>query len=145
MQTFKDNLDRVWTISLNIANVKKIKESLKVNIMEAVEGDLLPRIATDPILLCDMIFVLCKEEADKKNISDIDFGKSMGGDAIEQATDAFLQELITFFPQRRRRLLKKSLNKMRDLESKILEHVEIKIDSPEIENRVLEELKNITT
>ena len=42
------------------------------------------------------------EAAEKQKISDEDFGRGLGGDAIDSATTALLEELVDFFPQRRR-------------------------------------------
>ena len=75
--------------------------------MEAVEGDLLEQLSTDPILLCDVVYVLCKPEADQQNVTDEQFGQAMAGDAIEHATTALLEELVDFFPLARRRVLQK--------------------------------------
>ena len=35
-----------------------------MNLLEAVEGKLLERLVADPVLLCDMIYALCKPQAD---------------------------------------------------------------------------------
>jgi hypothetical protein len=57
----------------------------------------------DPVMLADVLYCLCKDEADAKQITDEDFGRALGGDAITLATDAFLEELIDFFPEARAR------------------------------------------
>jgi hypothetical protein len=50
------------------------------------------------VLLCDVIYGVCKPQADEQNISDEDFGRAMAGDAIEHATRALLDELVGFSP-----------------------------------------------
>ena len=67
-----------------------------------------------------MLYVLCKPEADERNVSDEDFGRAMAGDAIEQATTTLLEELVDFFPKGRRELLAKALGKIRTLETMAL-------------------------
>ncbi len=136
MKTFNDNAGRTWTITVNVGAIKRVKSLLSVNLMDAVEGKLLERLISDPILLCDVIYAVCKPEADAKEISDEDFGRSMAGDAIDFATSALLEELCDFFPQGRRKLLRKALEKLRKLESLAMTAAEARLDSPELETRM---------
>jgi hypothetical protein len=74
-----------------------------VNLLEIVEGALIEKLIRDPVLLCDVIYAVCKPQADEQNISDEDFGRAMAGDAIEHATTALLEELVGFSPNPRDR------------------------------------------
>src|SRR5512133_3630002 len=116
MKTFTDNTGRCWTLTINVDAIKQVKGLIGVDLLEAVGGNLLERLSGDPVLLCDVLYALCKPQADAEKVSDSDFGRSMSGDAIETATDAFLEELCDFFPQRRRNLLTKALGKLKSLE-----------------------------
>jgi hypothetical protein len=136
MKTFNDKAGRTWAVQINVDAIKRVRDLAGVNLLEVVEGKLLERLISDPILLCDVIYSLCKPETDTRNISDMDFGKAMGGDAIDGATTALLEELVDFFPQARRRVLAKALAKLRKLELAALEAVEVRLDSPELERRM---------
>jgi len=105
MKTFADNAGRTWTVALNVDALKRVRSLCDVDLMQIVSdgGKLLDRLMADPVLLCDVIFALCKEEAETKGISDTDFGKAMAGDPIEHATQALLEELVDFFPNRTQR------------------------------------------
>jgi hypothetical protein len=50
----------------------------------------------DPAQLADVLYGLCKKEADATQISDEDFGRALGGDAIALATEAFVEEMFVF-------------------------------------------------
>jgi hypothetical protein len=143
MKTFNDNAGRTWTVTVNVDALKRVKSLLAVNLMEAVEGKLLERLVSDPVLLCDVIYAVCKPEADAKAVSDEDFGRSMAGDAIDLATTALLEELCDFFPQPRRKLLRKALEKLRKLESMAMTAAEGRLDSPELERRMQDALNDI--
>ena len=140
MKTFNDNAGRTWTVTINVDSIKRVKSLLDVNLMEVVDGKLLERLAGDPILLCDVIYAVCKPEADAKNVTDEDFGRAMAGDAIDLATTALLEELVDFVPQGRRSLLRKALAKLKTLESMALQAAESRLDSPELEQRMQMEL-----
>jgi hypothetical protein len=140
MKTFCDNAGRNWTVQINVDTIKRVRDLAKVNLLEVVEGKLLERLVSDPVLLCDLIYCVCQPEADAKNVSDEDFGRAMAGDAIDGATTALLEELVDFFPQGKRRVLGKALAKLRSLESAALTAVEARLESPELEKRMAAEL-----
>lgn len=100
MPKFTDNRGREWVVDLNVTTAKTVRKLANVDLLKILEGDseLLARLATDPILLVDVIYVLCKDQADKAGISDEEFGRAMAGDAIDGAARA-LQESLVLFPR----------------------------------------------
>ena len=106
MRNFKDNRGRSWQIALNVYEMKRVRSVLGVDLVNVialgkdgkVQVDLIDRIANDPCLLVDILWVLVEAEAKEQGVSDVDFGSSLAGAAIEEATRAFLDELVDFFP-----------------------------------------------
>lgn len=144
MKTFKDNAGRTWTIAVNIAATKRVKSLANVNLMDAINGDLIEKLATDPVLLCDVIYAVCKTDADAQNITDEQFGQAMAGDAIEHATAALLEELVDFFPEAKRRVLRKAVGKFKTVETKAIETADKYLDSPALDKRIEEILSDIS-
>ncbi len=103
MRTFTDNAGRTWTVAINIDAIKRVRALLDVDLLEIVDGKLIERLIRDPVLLCDVVYVLCKPETDAQGVSDEEFGRAMAGDAIEHATKALLEELVGFSPSPRDR------------------------------------------
>ena len=110
MRTFNDNAGRTWSLTLNVWTVKKVRDLLGVDLLdlggEAATRDkpgLLFRLIADPVLLVDVLYVVCKDQADGASVTDEQFGRAMGGDAIDAATKAFLEELADFTPSPRDR------------------------------------------
>jgi hypothetical protein len=132
MKTFTDNASRTWTVAINVSSIKRVKDTLDVNLLEAIEGHLLERLVSDPVLLCDLLFVLCKPEADAKQVTDEEFGQSMAGDAIDRATTALLEELVNFFPSGKRGVLASALAKLKHLETRAIEIATERLESPEL-------------
>ena len=141
MRTFNDNAGRTWTLAINVDAVRRVRSIVNVDLLEAVEGKLIEKLVGDPILLCDVIYVICKPEADQRSVSDEDFGRSMAGDAIDHATTSLLEELVDFFPKSRRALLTKALGKFRQLETKAIQLVDKQLDDPKLEEKVLGQLQ----
>ena len=141
MKVFKDNAGREWLIEINVDALKRVKSLLGVNLLDAAGGDLLEKLVSDPVLLCDVIYALVKPEADNRNVPAEDFGRGMAGDAIEKATEAVLEELVNFFPSGKRRVLARAMGKLRELEAVVIETAEKRLQSPELENRIRAKLK----
>jgi hypothetical protein len=136
MKTFTDNAGRTWTVAINVECIKRVKTLLSVNLLDAIEGKLIEQLVSDPILLCDVIFAICKPEADTKEISDEEFGRAMAGDAIDNATTALLEELVDFFPSGKRQVLAKALAKLKTFQSKAVETASKRLDDPRLDQQL---------
>jgi len=146
MKTFTDNEGRTWEISINVATIRRLRDALGVDLLKIVEpgNDLLERFSTDPVLLADCIFVLCREQARQRNISDEQFGQALAGDAIDAATSAFLEELVNFFPTSKRLLLTKILEKVRQATEKLTQAVSERIDQINVEKIVARSMQEVS-
>jgi len=130
MHTFKDKNGTEWNVAVNVTTVKRVRESLSIDLLdrEAVWKD----IARDPVALVNTLFVLCETEAKSRGITDEDFGAAMGGDAIENATDALLEEIVDFSPSRERARGKKALAKIRDWDNRMQTKMDELQEGPEV-------------
>ena len=144
MKYFKDNQNRNWTIVVNVATVKRVRSLLDINLLDVVKldeknrpnVDLLEQLASDPVLLCDVIYCICKPEADAQNISDEDFGTAMGGDAIEHATTALLEELVDFFPEAKRLVLRKLMNAGEKVKNQMEKALKLQLADPKLDKEL---------
>lgn len=136
MKTFTDNAGRQWQLDVTVETIKRVKSLLGVDLLEVIGGDLAERLSTDPILLCDVLFAVCKPEADQRSVSDEEFGRGLAGDAIDAATGALLEALVDFFPKLRRGLLKTALGRLTELQTRAVELAEKRLKDPALERRL---------
>ena len=136
MQTFTDSAGRLWTLQINVDAIKRVRALTKIDLLDVFDGQLIERLASDPICLCDVLFALVKPEADSRSVTDADFGRALAGDVIDLATAALLEELVSFFPQGKRLVLQKALAKYRRLEEKALALARHQLDDPQLEARI---------
>lgn len=147
MKTFNDNSGRTWNVEVNVAAVKRVRSLTDANLLQVVDdpGGLIERFIRDPVLLCDVVYAVCKPQADEREITDEEFGRAMAGDAIEHATAALLEELVSFSPSPRdRRNLGRVLEATRRVMDKARDLIETRLDSGEIDRameRALAELE----
>ena len=152
MKSFTDNLGRTWMLVVNVAAIKRVRALCGVDLNAIVEIDkdnnptaeLLERLSTDPVLLVDVLYAVCKTECDQKGVSDEEFGAAMAGDAIEQATAALLDEVVDFFPTAKRAALQKILAATRRIEALAKKKLEDILGSAEFEEKLVSELERST-
>lgn len=141
MRTFTDNAGRSWTITINISAIKRVRSLLDVDLLTFVDGTLIERLITDPVLLCDVIYAVCQPQAQERDVSDEDFGRAMAGDAIELATKALLEELVDFSPcPRDRANLRRVLTTTWSAMDQARDLIEQRIESGELEKVVAQAL-----
>ncbi|HMN41180.1 MAG TPA: hypothetical protein PKE29_10070 [Phycisphaerales bacterium] len=136
MRSFKDNEGRQWTVDINVSAVKRVRGLTGTDLMQVIEGTggLIEKLIRDPVLLCDVVYAICKPEADARSVSDEEFGRAMAGDAIEAATMAVLDELVGFCPSPRDRAnLGRVLQATRKVMDRARGLVEKKLDSGELD------------
>ena len=150
MRSFKDNRDRTWTIALNVWEVKRIRSILGIDLANVitldkdgkVQVDLIDRIANDPCLLVDILWVLVGSEAKERGVADVDFGSALAGDAITEATRAFLDELVDFFPGAKRLFLAKAVDLARKFDGEMTEALAKALEDPAFERRIRESMNS---
>lgn len=104
MATFKDTAGRTWSVALNIAAAKRVRDRLAVDLLDKDLLKVLERVFDDRILLCDVLYVVANENAAQgERIADVDFGRAMSGDAIEEGGIALLNAIRDFTPNPRAR------------------------------------------
>ena len=151
MKSFTDNLGRAWTLVVNVATIKRVRALCSVDLNSIIEVEdgkpttkLLERLSTDPVLLVDVLYAVCKPECDSKNVTDEDFGAAMAGDAIENATSALLDEVIDFFPAAKRLAFRKILSASRRFEQAARTRMQTMLEDGKFEEKLVSELERLT-
>ena len=127
MHSFRDTAGRTWTVAIHVAAVKRVRSLVAVDLYKLVDDGFQPlaNLLGDPVQLVDVLYCLCQDEATSRGLSDEDFGRALAGDAITQAAEAFVEELIDFFPDARiRATLRKVQTTGQRVRDRLLDHVE---------------------
>lgn len=139
MHSFLDNAGRTWTLCIHVTAVKRLRALVGVDLYGLVDDKFsgLAKFLGDPVTLFDALYVLCHEQAEKLGISSEDFGSAMGGDSIEHASNAFLEELADFFPDARtREALKKVLQTSRRVRDLMIDQAIQSVEDLDLESIV---------
>lgn len=136
MKVFRDANGRDWSIAVTIETVRRVRSVCDVDLLDAVNGKLFERLIEDPVLFCDVLYVICAPEAERNGITSEQFGAAMAGDAIDSATNAFLGALVDFFPAAKRQLLEKALRKLDQVQEMAVQRGLELLDSPELDQEI---------
>lgn len=145
MKTFTDTTGREWQVSMNITALKRVRDLLDIDLMQLPvfdqkqpEAGLLYRLGNDPVELVNVLFALVKPQADAAGVSDEAFGEALGGDALSDATEAFMAEMVGFFPQGVRDALMTVLQKAKTVEGLMLDQLATAINDPALDEAIKE-------
>ena len=138
MKTFRDTAGREWLVSINITTIKRVKGLCGVDLLDigADENNIIARLMDDPVLLCNVVYAICKPQADEREISDEVFGEAMAGDAIDSATDAVLSDLVDFIPAPKRPALRKIYQKLQAYQVTAGDLAMKELDDPDIDAKM---------
>jgi hypothetical protein len=139
--SFIDTKDRKWNIEITIYIARKFKSELDFDILDNSQGStFVERLANDVMLICDAVYLACKDKADERGITDEDFGRAMGGDVLGNALAALMQAIINFTPrQKNREALRKMWKTSEKVQAvafqKMGDHYE-KVDVDKVVNKI---------
>ena len=150
MKTFKDNAGRTWQIAMNVTVAKRVRSMLGVDLLalggeaDKPEDHLFTRLHSDPCFLVDVLYVVCKTEADAQGVSDEQFGEAMAGDAIDQATKALLEEIVDFSPSPRDRArARRVLDKATEMIGRAQDVLDLRTTDEALESQMADALKGL--
>lgn len=112
MKTFKTTDGKEWQIAVNVGTVKRCRQLTGTNLLELVsDQSSIASLFSDDVKLCEVLCAVIRPQLEAAARSDDDFFAAINGDVIEQAAEALLAEIVDFFQEPRRGLLKKALAK----------------------------------
>lgn len=136
-RSFTDTQGRDWPIEVTVSTVKRVRTLIDVDLLEVLDGKLIDQLISDPVLLCDVLYAVCKPTADERGVSDEEFGRGLAGDAIEHATDALLTAIVSFSPSPRdRAALGQVLTKARAAMDRARDAIDERIASGEVDRAI---------
>lgn len=134
--TFKDTEGRAWTVEITYSTVKRVRSLLNVDIMEAVEGKLMPKLISDPMLLVDVLYCIVKPQADALGVPDEAFGGALGSGKLYEARDCLARALVFFSPPEKRQAIRKAWDRTKGLVDAAAAAVVKRMDDPAIDEEI---------
>ncbi|HZT79627.1 MAG TPA: hypothetical protein VFA26_05380 [Gemmataceae bacterium] len=143
MASFTDEKSRTWQVPINVGAVRRVRDRLGINLYALIEDRAkgLGQLLGDPLRLMEVVGVLCEEQIARAGISREDFEAGLAGDALEAATEAFVQGLVDFFPNPKvRETLRRVVAKAKRLANEWLNETVAKT-GPALDQLTLEDVR----
>ena len=146
MAQFTDNQGRVWAVEINVNTLRRLRSMLDVQLERAGDSKedserIIGQIFTDPIFLCDVLFVVCMDAAERGGVTDEYFGRAMAGDAIANARKALIEALVNFSHSAdRREVIREGERLMEEAEAAYLKSMRENITNPKTRAKVVDRM-----
>lgn len=126
MKSFKDREGRAWDLFLTLGSLKRIKAATGLDMLDlrqwTAESNPLNRLSQDPVVLADTLCALCRSQLDQRGLTDEQFADALGGEAIDDALLALVEEWADFFHQGRKptesTLLRQALDVLKEVRAR---------------------------
>lgn len=118
MREFTDNNGRTWQISVTVGAVGRVRDATGILIPSLFDDNCRPlaELSADVIQLVNVIFCLCRKQAESSGVSADDFADALGGDALGAAGEAVVRATADFFTSpEQREAAHKALDKMGEI------------------------------
>jgi len=136
MRTFTDNAGRTWQVAVSVTGIEEVKAEADVDLLQLVEGGpLLERLMRNPVVLCRVLYALCKAQMEAKRVSAEAFGRGMAGRAITEARQVLLEEIVDFFHQEGP-TIRREAEKLLAAYRRLLEAVNLRLDGVDTDELV---------
>lgn len=124
MQSFRDTEGRPWDVHVTVATVARVRRLVGVDLLDIGSEEFIKSL-NDPVSLANVLFAVCEPQALQRNISDEQFGESLAGDVLNQASRALMEAIADFFPsETQRKALRRVLEEVQALERMQAEMIE---------------------
>lgn len=136
MSKFKDTEGREWSIRIDVNAVKRVKEDCAVELLDIAKGDAnaIAVVLANPAILINVLFSVCKPQAEKLGITGEEFASGVVGDVIETATTALIEGIADFFPASRRKVLRAALAKVMEADAMAVQNAATAIASLDVQS-----------
>lgn len=126
MPTFKDELKRDWVVELNVSQLKAVKSRLGFDLGKITDEKTsgVAEIVSDPVALCNTLYVLCESQCKSRGLSDDDFGRGLAGDSLEAAAHCLIEAFALFCPSQSRPTILRLAEQSRTMQAEMLQLIE---------------------
>lgn len=120
MRTFATNDGTEWVVVVNVLTIKRVQDHTGLKLTDLFStAEKVQAFFADEVRLCEVLYATVLPQAEQAGKTIDDFLATIDDAVIEKAMDALVEEIVDFFREPRKGLLKKVLAKYRDATSRL--------------------------
>lgn len=132
MREFKDDMGRSWSVHVSCGSLKRVEARAGFDLADVSNGKAVELFSGSTTHLLDVLWPLVESQAQQRDIDEGSFGEGLRGDCLAEATAVLKEELLSFFPSARRKLMQRLLARMDKIVEEMSEQAEQAIESVQI-------------
>ncbi len=141
---FTDTREREWRLELNYALAKRLRDITGLDFVNYHDGQALLAIHESDEKLVQVLWLLCQERAIELGVDEEDFGRGLGGEALEAAITALEEALVNFSRPAKRQAIEAIREKAHELVTAQQKLATSKIRSPKFQQAMEKKLHNVS-
>jgi hypothetical protein len=119
MKKFTDRSGNTWRVEMDAQAIARVLDLMGIDLRaecdpgrQASRANCFERFAENAPEFVNMLYCICKPQADAIGMTDLAFGRAIAGEGVlAAATDTVLAESVRLFPHRKQRTTMKRLLK----------------------------------
>ena len=121
MATFRTTDGVEWKVAVNVGVIKRVIEDTGVRLTDIFASDAkVGEFFSDDVKFAEVIWSIIRPQAEAKQKTADDFFAVINGAVIEQAAEAMLTEIVDFFQEPRRTLLRRVLERFQAAQKRLV-------------------------
>lgn len=137
MAKFVDAKNRIWIVDVTGTTIRRVKTLTGKSLLDVVDKDLIAELTNDFLLLSEVLYAVCKPQADLEEIGQDEFESGLIGDVLSDGLNTLVDAILTFLPEPRRRLIQKAIERYREVTARGMERIESQVSDPAMMDRVM--------
>lgn len=109
VQQWKDAEGNEWNLSLTFKAVRKIQQVVGVDLLDESMAVNVIALQSQRLKLAEVLWLLTKEQADLRGVTQDDFYDALDADALEAGFSAIYEAFVLFCPSPRREAVRAAL------------------------------------
>lgn len=137
MHSFKDNAGRAWNLEINVLVCQQLKAAHGFDVYALLDDGMkkLAELVSNPVHLAEVLCTLIKGQLAALGVTPEQFFAALAGDVLDAAAQAFVDEVLDFFPERAtRQIHKKAILKAKELQAVMVSRAEKELESLDLED-----------
>lgn len=123
---------RDWNTSVTVTTIKRVQSLVDVLLTDVTDTDLIDRLHGNVVLLANVLYAVCKPQADERHVTDEQFGELLVGDTIDRACTSLMEDISRFFPSGRRPIVQRLWTAAAKLEKAKLDLLDQKLTDDQL-------------
>ena len=142
MAKFIDAEGTDWTIEISVAEIKQLRTQLGIDLLALMDnnGGLLKRLAGDPIVLVDVISLLCSQQITERGLDEYGFARRLVGSGLSNAMDGLIEAIANFTPPQRGAVIRQAWARSQEMEQQVMARISSQLASPDLDLRLEEKI-----